>query len=56
MLEKVKRKATDMENIEFRQGALGDGILEKDKYDYILLVNMLGEIRLLCNVQYLVAP
>lgn len=44
MLAKVKRKATDMENIEFRQGALGDGILEKDKYDYILLVNILGEI------------
>lgn len=44
MLEKVKRKATDIENIEFRQGALGDGILEKNKYDYILLVNMLGEI------------
>lgn len=44
MLEKVKRKATDIENIEFRQGALGDGILEKNKYDYILLINMLGEI------------
>jgi ubiquinone/menaquinone biosynthesis C-methylase UbiE len=44
MLKKVKRKATDMDNIKFRQGALGDGILEKDKYDYILLVNMLGEM------------
>ena len=26
------------------ENAINDGILEKDKYDYILLVNMLGEI------------
>lgn len=44
VLKKVKRKSMDIENIEFSQGALGDGVLEKNKYDYILLVNVLGEI------------
>lgn len=44
MLDKVRAKASNLSNIEFRQGALGDQILEKGKYDYILLVNVLGEI------------
>ena len=44
MLDKVKNKSKGIENTEFRHGSLGFGILEKDKYDYILLVNVLGEI------------
>ena len=44
MLEKAKQKLHVSQNIEFRQGSLGEGILEKNTYDYILLVNVLGEI------------
>jgi ubiquinone/menaquinone biosynthesis C-methylase UbiE len=44
MLEKVKQKAVGFENIDLKLGALGSGVMEINKYDYILLVNVLGEI------------
>lgn len=44
MLEKVKKKTEHMKNVQTRQAVLGQGILEKHMYDYVLLVNVLGEI------------
>ena len=44
MLEKVKAKAVGLDNITFLHAKLGDNKLEKDVYDYALLVSVLGEI------------
>ncbi len=46
MLERVRVKANDQEigNIEFVQGAAGEGKLGRNEYDRALLVTVLGEI------------
>ena len=44
MLNKVRNKSKNIKNIEFKLGSLGDQVLENNTYDYILLVNVLGEI------------
>ena len=46
MLDRVREKATNegLDHIEFRHGGLGDGLLETDTFDRILLVTVLGEI------------
>ena len=46
MLERVRAKAAreNLNNIEFVQGAAGEGKLGKNQYDRVLLVTVLGEI------------
>jgi ubiquinone/menaquinone biosynthesis C-methylase UbiE len=46
MLERVRVKAAraGLDNIEFVQGAAGEGKLAKEAYDRVLLVTVLGEI------------
>jgi len=44
MLGKIRKKEPNLSNVELRQARLGEGKLEENKYDYILLVNVLGEI------------
>ena len=46
MLDRVRQKASqeNLANIEFVQGAAGEGKLDKCRYDRVLLVTVLGEI------------
>lgn len=46
MLDRVRKKAEEKKilNIEYIQGASGEGKLGKDQYDRALMVNVLGEI------------
>jgi ubiquinone/menaquinone biosynthesis C-methylase UbiE len=46
MLQRVREKAgrEKLDNIEFMQGAIGEGKLGKGEYDRVLLVTVLGEI------------
>ncbi|HJN37497.1 MAG TPA: class I SAM-dependent methyltransferase [Gammaproteobacteria bacterium] len=44
MLEKVKKKSNDADNITLIQGKIGEGKLPINHCDIILLVNVLGEI------------
>ena len=41
---KERAKAAGLKNIEFRQAGVGEGHLEKSRYDRALLVTVLGEI------------
>lgn len=46
MLDRVKKKAQESQltNIEFLRAEIGEGKLEEDKFDIILMVSVLGEI------------
>lgn len=44
MLEKLRKKAADLKNVEIRNARIGEGTLEEGRYDAILLVNVLGEM------------